>query len=547
MDFGGLSDFEESGPTAQSQAELALRRKAEAVKLALGEHLRTNVEWADLGLSKPLLKAVQEIGYANPTPIQRDTIPHALAGRDVLGRAETGSGKTCAFLLPCLDRLMQSNHVKRRRFNKHTGEMIMSAGSAVTKVLVLLPTRELALQCFKACESLKKYAPITVAPLTGGMSSKQQEFSMRHSPDIVVATPGRCLDLLLNSTTTHLDLLDIVVFDEADRLVDMGFKDECLRVLGHCSSKRQTLLFSATLSTKATELSQLALKNPVYVPKELAESSVAATVAKALEQSFISISKAEERLPVVLALLDQETKVKENDKVIVFFNTKKIVHRLSLILQTSELRLPSACELHGDLSQQERLKALDRFENGGATLMLCTDIAGRGLDLTNVALVVNAEVPNDPSKYVHRVGRSGRRGMAGRAVTVFLQSERAKVKEMVKRVTDKVVKFSSDTLPASTVSEYSKIIEGCKPRVKELLRLEEMDKMLDAIEDKAHNDLKRMSKEVEGLDAPVKKNWSKRKSNLPTPKKSKKPRLVADPTSVMYENVNRVIHKQKKT
>eukprot|EP01053_Blabericola_migrator_P004249 Blabericola_migrator_1__4248@NODE_22_length_22262_cov_139_742014_g19_i0_p4_GENE_NODE_22_length_22262_cov_139_742014_g19_i0NODE_22_length_22262_cov_139_742014_g19_i0_p4_ORF_typecomplete_len540_score101_15DEAD/PF00270_29/1_2e47DEAD/PF00270_29/1_1e02Helicase_C/PF00271_31/1_6Helicase_C/PF00271_31/4_9e03Helicase_C/PF00271_31/2_2e24ResIII/PF04851_15/4_6e11ResIII/PF04851_15/6_8e02UTP25/PF06862_12/10UTP25/PF06862_12/0_034Flavi_DEAD/PF07652_14/0_078Flavi_DEAD/PF07652_14/6_8e03AAA_22/PF13401_6/0_13AAA_22/ len=538
MDYTGLSDIEDdSGP-----AFVVAATSIKAVEL--GEHLKTDTEWAALGLAKPLLKALRDLGYSNPTPIQRDTIPLALAGRDILGRAETGSGKTCAFLLPCLDRLLQSAHVRRRKLDKVTGKPVIQPGDAVTKVLVLLPTRELAQQCFNACEGLKKYCPITSVLLTGGLSNKQQEQAMRTQPDIVIATPGRCLDLLLNSVSTNMDLLDIVVFDEADRLVDMGFKDECLAVLGHCSHQRQTLLFSATLDFKADELSVLALNNPVYVPKDEAKSCVS-RVAQSLDQSFISINFERERLPVLLALLERETKDDASKKIVVFFNTKRLVHKLSLILQTSEIRLPAYCELHGDLDQLARRKSLESFESCMTPIMLCTDIAARGLDLDNVSVVINAEVPNETEKYVHRIGRTARRGLKGRAITIFSQKEKTSLRDLVKRVTEKQIEFSSDKLPNGVIEDFQKKIKESLPRVKELVKLERTEKMLERAERMAKKDRNMVIYADEIFSRPPKENWSKDKDKSKAPKKRKIIKL--DPKAKMEADVKHAIRKKKRT
>eukprot|EP01054_Gregarina_sp_Poly1_P007167 Gregarina_sp_Poly_1__7166@NODE_392_length_8959_cov_63_078835_g321_i0_p1_GENE_NODE_392_length_8959_cov_63_078835_g321_i0NODE_392_length_8959_cov_63_078835_g321_i0_p1_ORF_typecomplete_len532_score99_59DEAD/PF00270_29/5_1e48DEAD/PF00270_29/2_5e02Helicase_C/PF00271_31/1_7Helicase_C/PF00271_31/4_5e26ResIII/PF04851_15/6_6e14ResIII/PF04851_15/2_8e03ERCC3_RAD25_C/PF16203_5/3e05UTP25/PF06862_12/3_4UTP25/PF06862_12/0_007Flavi_DEAD/PF07652_14/1_3e02Flavi_DEAD/PF07652_14/0_059AAA_19/PF13245_6/0_09AAA_19/PF1 len=519
MDYEGLSDFEQTGSPLSSPVSPKTSLGKLAVRAAtLGSHLRTSVDWTDLKLSKPLLRALADLGFEQPTPIQRDAIPHALAGRDVLGRAETGSGKTGAFLLPTIDRLLQSTHVKKRKLNLETGEIRMASGSAVSKVLVLLPTRELAAQCFKACELFTKYCPITRCLITGGVSQKQQEKEMRANPDIVIATPGRCLDLLLNSASIHMDLLDIVIFDEADKLVEMGFKDECLAVLSHCSRSRQTLLFSATLNSKSSDLIKLALRDPVSVPKD-ATGSAPATIARCLQQAFFSITSEEERLPTLINVLETETANSANKKVICFFNTKKTVHKLSLVLRFSEIRLPNHCELHGNLSQEQRMQALQEFDNGTATLMLCTDIAGRGLDLDNVDLVVNGEVPEEATKYVHRIGRTGRRGLDGNCITIFNQnSERQKLKEIVKAVSGKKIDFSSDRIDSKNLARVSRMIDGAMTRVKEMLKLENAERGARVAEARVTRDQNCVLYSDEIRSRPAKR-WVRKEDETHTQKK----------------------------
>eukprot|EP00931_Biecheleriopsis_adriatica_P036393 TRINITY_DN20968_c0_g1_i1.p1 TRINITY_DN20968_c0_g1~~TRINITY_DN20968_c0_g1_i1.p1 ORF type:complete len:421 (-),score=85.16 TRINITY_DN20968_c0_g1_i1:903-2144(-) len=222
------------------------------------EHLKTGMHFAELRLSRPLLRACSDLKFDSPTPIQRDVIPPALKGLDVLATAETGSGKTASFLLPALERLCQSASVRARRRDA-TGRLIL--GQVATKAVILIPTRELAVQCHSMLQNLAKYTMVTYQLVAGGYVAQDQANSLRNQPDLVVATPGRLLDHLLNSQSVHMELLDIVIFDEADRLLEMGFRGECLEVLKRCSKGRQTMLFSATLNTSAEScLPQLLFK-----------------------------------------------------------------------------------------------------------------------------------------------------------------------------------------------------------------------------------------------------------------------------------------------
>jgi len=371
-------------------------------------------EWSELHLSRPLLQAISDLGFKRPTPIQAATIPVALLGRDVLGAAETGSGKTAAFLLPTMERLLQSPGVRARRM---VGQRI-SGGLFAIKALILLPTRELAVQCLDMLEALAAYCPITRCLVAGGMNLRVQEAALRQQPDIVIATPGRVLDLLINSRSVHMELLEIVIFDEADRLLDLGFKAECMQVLKHCAPHRQTLLFSATMNEAASDLATLALNRPVHVTVNPPNSLV-----QSLVQEFIHVKHQDAKEAALLHLCTKLFK----SGVIVFFQTKWAAHRAALIFR--ELKL-SASELHGNLSQATRLEALNEFTAGKVDFLLASELASRGLDIKGVTAVINVGVPMDVARYVHRVGRTARMGNTGKAVTIFADEERNQAKKI---------------------------------------------------------------------------------------------------------------------
>ncbi|EER13285.1 DEAD box ATP-dependent RNA helicase, putative, partial [Perkinsus marinus ATCC 50983] len=410
----------------------------------------SDVAWASLQLSRPVLRGLNALGFAEPTPVQRDVIPVALRSQDILAMAETGSGKTGGFLLPIVERLCQASHVRSRRKDPHTGRI--TGGRAATKALVLLPTRELAVQCYKMLRDFTKFAPLTSCLVVGGFDAQKQASEMRAQPDVVLATPGRVLDLvvmdkrmrqvtrcliqLLNSPNIHLEMCEIVVLDECDRLLEMGFRDECLTVLGgglllsfmmymamcsagidlttsgsspprstirllglwqiiqkHCNRSRQTMMFSATMNQEVLKLAKVVLSKPVTI-----ETTKANRVSPTLTQEFIRVTSEQQREATLLAACTKHFP----KRCLIFCAQKKTAHRMAVLLGL--VGKVKFAELHGNLSQQQRVKALADFESGKATHLICTDLAARGLDLPHVETVINFELPPDVTKYVHRVG-----------------------------------------------------------------------------------------------------------------------------------------------
>lgn len=447
-------------------------------------HLETNMHFADLRLSRPLLRAVAELRFSSPTPIQRDVIPPALRGLDILATAETGSGKTASFLLPALERLCQSPNVRVRRRDS-SGRIL--TGPVGTKAMVLIPTRELAVQCHAMLENLAKYTLVTYQLVAGGFVSQEQATSLRRQPDIVVATPGRLLDHLLNSPSVHMELLEIVVFDEADRLLELGFKEECMEVLKRCSKGRQTMLFSATLSDSVEDLAALALVKPVRV-----HANPANKVAQTLEQEFVKSPSQDDREAVLMSLCERNY----SSNVIIFCATKHAAHRIAIILGLSGFRFS---EIHGNLAQGDRVKGLQRFQQGDADFLVATDLAARGLDLANVDTVINFHLPADTARYVHRVGRTARMGRAGRAVTIYCPDEYAKVKKLGKDCCSKVnATVQKRTVASDAVKEWATKIAGLEGDIKSILEDESMERELrvaDMLTEKSQN-LQRYKAEI---------------------------------------------------
>ncbi|MES1954551.1 DEAD/DEAH box helicase [Salinisphaera hydrothermalis] len=364
-----------------------------------------------LGLSPHLLASIADAGYSSPTPIQSQAIPAIIDGADVLGAAQTGTGKTAAFVLPILERLGQSHEKKPR-------------------VLVLAPTRELAAQ---VAESVTTYGANTQLKRTvvfGGVGYQPQISAFKKGVDIVVATPGRLLDHLQNGNI-DLSNLNTLVLDEADRMLDMGFIHDIKRVLKYVPSQRQTLLFSATFSNDIRKLANSLLTNPVEIDVAPRNST-----AERVAQRVIMVEKARKR-----AVLSHLIGSKNWSQVLVFTRTKHGANRLVKQLETDGL---TAAALHGNKSQNARTKALDGFKNGTVRVLVATDIAARGIDIDALPHVVNYELPTVPEDYVHRIGRTGRAGAEGEALSLVGPDERKNLKGIEKLIGQQIDRFQPE-------------------------------------------------------------------------------------------------------
>ncbi|CAM9971228.1 unnamed protein product [Scytosiphon promiscuus] len=407
------------------------------------------VPFQQLNISRPLLRAVEAMGYVTPTPVQQRAVPFALAGRDVCASATTGSGKTAAFLLPILERLL------------YRPKKI-----AVTRVMIITPTRELGVQIHSMCRSLSQFTDIACALVVGGNKNlKAQEAELRARPDIVVCTPGRMVDHLTNSASVHMDDVEILVLDEADRLLELGFQEEVAELVKSCPVGRQTLLFSATMNTKVDDLASLALNKPVRV-----RASPMNSAPQRLVQEFVRIrqSREQDREAILLSLLSRTFKT----KTIVFFDTKVLAHRLNIVLGLAGIR---AAEIHGNLAMTQRLEALDRFKSGDVTVLVATDLAARGLDITGVHTVINFEMPRSADSYIHRVGRTARAGCGGRSVTLIGESRRIVMKDVLK-TQGEGVEIKSRAVPQSAIDHFRSKVEGMESSVKAILTEEKVEK-----------------------------------------------------------------------
>ena len=356
------------------------------------------MSFSSLGLSESLLRAVAEQGYETPSPIQQQAIPAVLAGRDLMAAAQTGTGKTAGFTLPMLQILMGSADKPRKKVSPNR-----------VRALVLTPTRELAAQVGESVATYGKHLPLRHTVVFGGVGINPQMMALRKGVDVLVACPGRLLDLY-SQTAVRFDELEILVLDEADRMLDMGFIHDIRRVLKLLPQKRQNLLFSATFADEIRELATGLLNNPLSI--EVAPRN---STAERIEQLVHPVDKANK--PALLAHLV----VKNSwEQVLVFTRTKHIANRLAERLEREGIQ---AAAIHGNKSQGARTKALAGFKSGEVRVLVATDIAARGLDIDKLPQVVNFELPNVAEDYVHRIGRTGRAGSAGHAISLVSADE----------------------------------------------------------------------------------------------------------------------------
>jgi ATP-dependent RNA helicase RhlE len=345
-----------------------------------------------LGLSADLLRVVAEEGYEQPTPVQKAAIPDVLAGKDVLAAAQTGTGKTAAFVLPILDRL------------RHHANSSFSPARHPVRCLILVPTRELAMQVDESVSTYGRTVPLRSTVVYGGIPIDPQIKALRDGVEILVATPGRLLDHV-GQRTVYLGQVEILVLDEADRLLDMGFLPDIRRIIELLPARRQNLMFSATFSDDIRRLAETILTNPVTV--EVAPRNIAAEMVR---QLVYPVDR--DRKEALLAHLIRSQNLRQ---VLVFTRTKLAASRLASILDRQGL---DAVAIHSDRTQPERTRALDGFRNGTVRVLVATDVAARGLDIEDLPHVVNFELPWQAQDYIHRIGRTGRAGQAGDAISL---------------------------------------------------------------------------------------------------------------------------------
>ena len=352
------------------------------------------MKFQDLRLSEPLLRAIGEKGYTDPTPIQQQAIPPVLEGRDLQGCAQTGTGKTAAFTLPMLQLLAAEPAPKGRR---------------PIRALVLTPTRELAIQIDECCRDYARYTPIRHCVIFGGVNQRPQVDALQKGVDLLVATPGRLLDLIGQGYVT-LDTIRFFVLDEADRMLDMGFIHDIRRILPLLPERRQTLFFSATMPESIAALAAKILRNPVLVTV-----TPPASVVETIAQTVHFAEKAE-KSQLLIDLLSAS----DAQQVLVFSRTKHGADKLAKILNRASIR---SCAIHGNKSQNARVKAMNDFKSGECRVMIATDIAARGIDIDQLPLVINYELPEVAETYVHRIGRTGRAGHEGAAWSFCSEDE----------------------------------------------------------------------------------------------------------------------------
>ena len=382
--------------------------------------------FTDLGLAEPLVRALEAKGYSTPTPIQAQAIPHVLEGRDLLGIAQTGTGKTAAFVLPSIQRLVDSG---KRVLPTHC------------RMLVLAPTRELASQIAESARAYGKFSRMSVATVFGGTSINKNRQDMARGVDILVATPGRLLDLI-EQRFVSLNLIETLVLDEADQMLDLGFIHALRKIVKMVPRQRQTLFFSATMPQSIRELADQFIKDPALV-----SIKPAATTAERVEQFATLVNQAEKQALLTMTLRDPAI-----ERVLVFTRTKHGADRVVRLLGGNGI---AANAIHGNKSQANRERALAAFKTGEVKVLVATDIAARGIDVSGVSHVINFELPNVAEQYVHRIGRTARAGNDGIAISFVADDERPYLRD-IERLTRQKIPLKA--LPENFLAEAAKIV-----------------------------------------------------------------------------------------
>lgn len=435
--------------------------------------------FASLSLSRPLLKALSSLNYTKPSKIQSATIPIALMNKDIVAGAVTGSGKTAAYMIPIIERLLYK-----------------PSKLASTRVIVLTPTRELAIQVADVGKQIARFTPsISFGLAVGGLNLRQQEQMLKARPDVVIATPGRFIDHIRNSASFNVDSVEILVIDEADRMLEEGFHDELTEIMSLLPTKRQTLLFSATMNTNIKQLISLSLKRPVRImidpPKQTAVKLI---------QEFVRVRKRDNLKPALLFNLLRKLDPRGQRRIVVFVSRKELAHRLRIIMGLLGMNV---AELHGSLSQEQRLDSVTKFKTLEVPVLLCTDLAARGLDIPKIEVVINYDMPKTYEIYLHRVGRTARAGRDGRSITFVGESslERSIVREAIAGTEGKNSrgKALGRNVDWKNVEETAKLIENMAQTVDDVLLEEKEEKEIlrAEMELKKSENLLKHSKEIQ--------------------------------------------------
>ncbi|XP_050443532.1 probable ATP-dependent RNA helicase DDX27 isoform X2 [Adelges cooleyi] len=413
-----------------------------------------NASFYQMNISRPLMKAISVINYVHPTPIQAAAIPVALLGRDICGCAATGTGKTAAYMLPILERLLY----RPKGF------------TPITRVLVLVPTRELGVQVYQVAKQLAQFTTVEVGLSVGGLELKVQESILRKNPDIVIATPGRLLDHLQNTPSFSLSDLEVLVLDEADRMLDENFADQMKEIINMCAKTRQTMLFSATMTDAVNDLASVSLNKPVKI---FVDSNT--DVAFNLRQEFVRLrqGKEQDRDATLAALVCRTFR----DHTMIFVRTKADAHRVKILLGLFGLKVG---ELHGNLSQPQRLEALRKFKDEELDLLIATDVAARGLDIRGVKAVINYTMPPTVEHYIHRVGRTARAGRSGVSVSIASEIDRKVLKEVIKKAKNPV---KHRVIPIEILDKYKERVDSLRNEVKCIMHEEYEERQMSRTEE----------------------------------------------------------------
>jgi len=410
-------------PDTPNNTEVAVTPGADVVVAADATPV---VRFADFGLAPEILRALTDQGYVHPTPIQAEAIPVVMQGRDVMGAAQTGTGKTAGFSLPILQLLMQHANPS------------MSPARHPVRALILVPTSELAVQVAENVKAYAKHTPLRATVVFGGMDMKPQTEILRRGVEIVIATPGRLLDHV-EQKNISLGQVQMLVMDEADRMLDMGFLPDLQRIINLLPKQRQNLMFSATFSPEIKKLANTFLNNPLTI--EVARSNA---TADKVTQIVYKVDEGQKSDVVEHLIRSRNLK-----QVIIFSNTKIGASRLSNHLEKRGIK---ASAIHGDKTQQERMAALDAFKNGEVEVLVATDVAARGLDISDLPAVINYDLPYNAEDYVHRIGRTGRAGASGDALSVYSDKDERLLVDIEKLIKQTITRGTLDGFVAPAVS-----------------------------------------------------------------------------------------------
>ncbi|QWD54127.1 DEAD/DEAH box helicase [Polynucleobacter paneuropaeus] len=385
---------------------------------------QATITFADFGLDPLIQKAVSEQGYTSPTPIQAQAIPHVLLGQDLMGAAQTGTGKTAAFVLPIIQRIL-----------RHASSSASPARHPI-RALVLTPTRELAVQVAENAANYSRHTDLRSAVVYGGVDMKEQVATLRGGIEILIATPGRLLDHI-GSKVANLSQVELLVLDEADRMLDMGFLPDLQRIINLIPAQRQTLLFSATFSPEIKKLAQSYLRNPVTV--EVARQNAAADTVR----QVIHMVRSGDKEKAIVKILASRTEQGLSRQCIIFTNSRMGCARLARALERDGIK---AGAIHGDKSQGERTLTLDAFKSGVIEALVATDVAARGLDIPAMPCVINHELPFNAEDFIHRIGRTGRAGSTGDAIALVDDSEKRLLDDI-----EKLMKRKLEIMPLPNI------------------------------------------------------------------------------------------------
>jgi ATP-dependent RNA helicase RhlE len=391
------------------------------------------MQFESLNIIEPILKSLKEEGYSIPTPIQSQAIPHVLAGRDLIGCAQTGTGKTAAFSIPVLQKLYNSDIKNKRRS---------------IRSLILTPTRELAIQIEESFKAYGRYTGLKCTSVYGGVNQHSQVSSLRNGIDILIATPGRLLDLI-NQRHISLSNIEIFILDEADRMLDMGFIHDIRKIVGMLPEKRQSLFFSATIPKEIIHLAGAIVNNPVKI-----DITPSATTVESVDQFVYFTDKKDKNALLIDILKDENIRT-----ALVFTRTKYGADKVVNVLKKKNI---SAEAIHGNKTQGSRQRALSNFKARKTRVLVATDIAARGIDIDDLGHVINYEIPNISETYVHRIGRTGRAGLGGTAISFCDRDEKIYLRDIEKLITKKIQVVSDHpyaleeiVLPSQPVQRYS--------------------------------------------------------------------------------------------